>query len=199
MLSPRVLLVGAPAFVIALLGLAHPIFLNPETADRWQLVHLALLPAFPVLAGSFLHLLRRDAGVLAWVARVAAFGYAVLYGALDAIAGIGAPEQVRNVGAKAPIGDLYSVGDQLGHLGVYALALSAALTALIVWRRGRSALAPVAGALALICCVFFYRHHVFPPRGVLALLGMGVALVLLAIADSRGPEALPRRSRGDRL
>ena len=77
--SPRVLLVGAPAFLIALLGLAHPIFLTPETADRWQLVHLAFLPAFPLLAGSFFYLLRRDAGVLAWVARLAAFGYAVLY------------------------------------------------------------------------------------------------------------------------
>ena len=187
--SPRVLLVGAPAFLIALLGLAHPIFLTPDTADRWQLVHLAFLPAFPLLAASLLYLLRRDTGVLAWAGRVAAFAYAVLYGALDAIAGIGAPEQVRNVGAKAPIGDLYSVGDQLGHLGVYALALSAALTALLVWQRSRSALAPVAGALALFCCVFFYRHHVFPPRGVLALVGIGVALVLLAVADVSRPAA----------
>ena len=180
----RVLLVSAPALLIAALGLAHPVFLTPETADRWQLAHLALLPAFPLLAGSFLYLLRDQRGPVAWTARVAAFAYAVLYGALDAIAGIGAPEQVRN-NADAPIGDLYAIGDRLGHAGVVCLAVAAALTAALSWRRSRDPLALAGGALAVACCYPFYRHHVFPPRGVLALVGIGAALALLAVAETR--------------
>lgn len=181
----RVLLVAAPAGLLALLGLAHPIFLTPATADRWQHVHLALLVSFPLLAASFWALLRGERSPLSWLARVAALGYAVLYGALDAIAGIGASEQVRQArpGETPPIGALYDVGDRLGHLGVALLALAAAVTAYLAWRRRRHPLSLLGGAVVLVCCVPFYRFHVFPPRGVLALVGIGVGLVALAAAD----------------
>ncbi len=181
----RAALVALPAVLIALAGLAHPVFLTPETADRWRLVHLVLLPAFPLLAGSVLYLLRADRGPLAWVARVAAFAYAVLYGALDAIAGIGAPAQVAERGRSAPIGDLFRAGDQLGHLGVLALALALVLTAVVLWQRSGSSLALLGGALGAASCWWFYRDHVFAPRGVLALLCIGVGLVLLALSDAR--------------
>jgi hypothetical protein len=180
----RVLLVAAPAWVIALLGLAHPVFLTPATAERWQLVHLVLLPAFPLLGGSLLWLLRGDRSALGWAARVCAYGYAVLYGALDAIAGVGAPQQVRN-SPRPPIGDLYEIGDRLGHLGVVLLALGALLTGLLLWTRTRSPLALAGGAVVAAACVPFYRHHVFPPRGVLALVGIGIGLALLAAAQDR--------------
>ena len=176
--------VAAPAVAIGLLGLAHPVFLTPATADRWQAVHLLLLPAFPLLGLSFWHLLRRDRGALGWLGRGAAFAYAVLYGALDAIAGVGAPQQVRG-SADAPIGDLYVIGDRLGHAGVVALAVAAAVTGFLLRRRTRSPLVPAGTALVLAACPFFYRHHVFPPRGVLALLAIGAGLVLLAVADER--------------
>ena len=180
----RVLLVAAPAFAIAALGLAHPVFLTPDTADRWQLTHLLLLPAFPLLAGSFLWLLRAERSVLGWLARVAAYGYAVLYGALDAIAGIGAPQQVRNA-PRPPTGDLYEIGDRLGHLGVVLLAVAGLLTGLLLWLRGRSPLALAGGAVVALACIPFYRHHVFPPRGVLALVAVGLGLALLAAAPDR--------------
>jgi hypothetical protein len=180
----RVLLVAAPAWLIAVLGLLHPVFLTPATADRWQLVHLLLLPAFPLLGGSLLWLLRAERSAVAWVARCAAYGYAVLYGALDAIAGIGAPQQVRS-GPRPPIGDLYEIGDRLGHLGVVLLAVGGLLTGLLVWRRSRSPLAAVGAVVVALACVPFYRHHVFPPRGVLALTGIGAGLALLAAAQER--------------
>ncbi len=181
----RALLVGLPAFVIAGLGLAHPVFLTPATADRWRLVHLLLLPAFPLLAGSVLWLLRRATGALPWVARVAALGYAVLYGALDAIAGIGAPALVQERGRTAPIGDLFGAGDQLGHLGVLALVVALAVTGGVLLSRGGGAMAVLGAGIAVLSCPWFYLHHVFAPRGVLALVGIGVGCVLMALAEER--------------
>lgn len=182
MRSGRVLLVASPAFAIAVLGLAHPLFLTPATASRWQLVHLALLPLFPLPAGSLLWLLRGEWGGLGWTARVSAYGYAVLYGALDAIAGIGAPQQVRHA-SSPPIGDLYAIGDRLGHLGVLCLAIAAAATAGLVWQRSRSRLALAGGVLTTLACLPFYRYHVFPMRGVLAMAAIGAGLALITAAQ----------------
>lgn len=53
---------------------------------------------------------------MAWSARLLAAAYAVLYGALDAISGIGAGHQVvlaaRRRGARPPVEDLYAIGDR---------------------------------------------------------------------------------------
>ena len=185
----RALLVGLPAFVIAGLGLAHPVFLIPATADRWRLVHLLLLFAFPLLAASVLWLLRRATGPLPWVARVAALSYAVLYGGLDSIAGIGAPALVQARGRTAPIGDLFVAGDQLGHLGVLALVVALAVTGAVLLSRGGGLLAPLGAAVSAISCWWFYLHHVFAPRGVLALVGIGVGCVLMGLAEQRSTTA----------
>lgn len=184
--AARLLLVALPALLIGALGLAHPVFLEPETAERWRLAHLLLLPAFPLLAGSVLVLLRGERGPAAWGARALAVAYAVLYGALDAIAGIGAPQQVlgaveRGEG-RPPIEDLYEIGDRLGALGVYALAAAAALTGLVLWLRSRSPLAPVGAAVVVAACYPFLRHHVFPPRGVLAMVAVAAGLALLELS-----------------
>jgi hypothetical protein len=183
------LLVALPALVIAGLGLAHPIFLEPDTAQRWRLVHLLLLPAFPLLAASVWFLVRGEQGPAAWGARLLAVGYAVLYTALDTIAGIGAPQQVLRTSQRGdprpPIEDLYEVGDVLGRLGVYALAAAVALAALVVFLRTRSPLALLGAAVAVVACWPFLRHHVFPPRGVLAVLAVGLGLALLEAARGR--------------
>lgn len=185
------LLVALPALVVAALGLAHPTFLTPDTAERWRLAHLALLPAFPLVAGSVLFLLRGERGPASWGARVLALAYAVLYGALDSIAGIGAPQQVIRTAergdARPPIEDLYEIGDKIGAFGVYSLAGALLLTAAVLWLRTRSWLALVGGALGAAACEPFLRHHVFPPRGVLALVAIGAALALLEL--SRRPRA----------
>lgn len=185
------MLVGLPALVIAGLGLVHPVFLTPATADRWRLVHLLLLPAFPLVAGSVLWLLRRATGLLPWVARIAALAYALLYGALDSIAGIGAPALVQARGSSAPIGDLFVAGDQLGRLGVVGLAIALAATGVVLVARGGGALAVGGGALAAVSCWWFYLHHVFAPRGVLALVGIGIGCVLMGLAEERGARETP--------
>lgn len=189
------LLVALPALVIAAAGLFHPVFLTPDTAERWRLAHLVLLPAFPLLAGSVLVLLRGERGPAAWGARGLAVAYAVLYGALDAIAGIGAPQQVLGAERRGepgpPIGDLYEVGDQLGALGVYAFAAAGALTAVVLFLRTRSPLALAGGAVVALASYPFLVHHVFPPRGVLALVAIAGGLFLLEL--SRTAVRLPDR------
>jgi hypothetical protein len=182
-------LVAAPAVLAALVGLAHPVFLTPETAERWRLVHLLLLPLFPLVGAAVWLLLLGERGVLAWLSRGLALAYGVLYTGLDSIAGIGAGHQVVRTAERGdprpPIEDLYDVADPLGQAGVVALAASLLLAAVVVWTRGRSRAAVLGGVVAVACCYPFLRHHVFPPRGVLALAGVGAGLALLAVARSR--------------
>ena len=176
-------LVALPALVIAAAGLAHPLFLEPATAERWRLAHLVLLPAFPLVAVALFVVLRRERSPAAWGARALAVAYALLYGSLDTIAGIGAPQQVIRAAERGegrpPINDLFEIGDQLGHLGVLALAISAALAGLVLFLRTRSPLAPIGAAVIVAACYPFYRFHVFPYKGVLAMVAIGVGLALL--------------------
>lgn len=180
------LLVALPALLIAGIGLAHPVLLTPETAERWRLAHLLLLPAFPLVAVSVWFVLRSERGPAAWGARLLAAAYALLYGALDSIAGIGAPQQVIRTSERGdprpPIEDLYEIGDALGRLGVYALAAAAALAAVVLYLRSRNPLAPLGGAVVVLACWPFLQHHVFPPRGVLALVAIAVGLALLELS-----------------
>ena len=78
-----------------------------------------------------------------------------------------------------PIGDLYEVGDRLGHLGVLALGAAGLLAAAVVRARSRNPVALLGGGVVAVSCWPFWVHHVFPPRGVLAMVGIGVGLALL--------------------
>lgn len=183
------LLVALPALLVAAAGTTHPVFLTPDTAERWRLAHLVLLPLFPLAGASVWFVLRGEQGPAAWGARVLAFAYGVLYGALDSIAGIGAPQQVIRSSERGdpgpPIGDLYEIGDRLGHLGVYALAAAGLLTGLVLFLRTRSPLAVLGAVVLAAACYPFKVHHVFPPRGVLALVGVAVGLALLEASRQR--------------
>jgi hypothetical protein len=158
-------------------------------------VHLVLLPAFPLLGASVWLLLLGERGALAWIARGLAFAYAVLYTALDSIAGIGAPHQLQRSSARGderpPIEDLFEIGDRLGEPGVVALALSAVLAAVVLLRRGAGFLAPVGAVVAVAGSYLLLQHHVFPPRGVAGVLLVALGLALMAVAghhrSPRGP------------
>jgi hypothetical protein len=180
------LLVAVPAAAVALGGLAHPVLLTPETAERWRLVHLVLLPLFPLIGASVWLLLLGVRGAPAWAARILALAYAVLYTALDSIAGIGGGHQMARTAERGdprpPVEDLYDIGDPLGQTGVVALAAALALTAFVLWRRGGGLLAPLGGLIAVAGCYPFLQHHVFPQRGVAGLLAVAVGTALLAVA-----------------
>lgn len=177
------LLVALPALLVAAAGLAHPVLLTPDTAERWRLAHLVLLPLFPLVGVAVWFVLRGERGPAAWGARLLAGAYAVLYGALDSIAGIGAPQQVIRTTERGdprpPIEDLYEIGDRLGALGVYSLGAAALLAGAVLFLRTRSPLAVAGAVVVAAACYPFLRHHVFPPRGVLAMVAIGVGLALL--------------------
>jgi len=192
------LLVALPALAVAAAGLAHPILLTADTAEQWQLAHLVLLPLFPLVGAMVWVVLRGERGPATWGARLLAAAYAVLYSALDSIAGVGAPQQVirraEDGDPRPPIEDLYEIGDQLGALGVYALAAAGLLAGLVLWLRTRSPLAPLGAVVLAAACYPFLQDHVFPPRGVLALVGVAVGLALLEASRQR-PRAGARARR----
>ena len=177
------LMVAAPAVAVGLAGVAHPLLLTPSSAARWRDVHLVLLPLFPLLGGAVWVLLLGHRGALAWTARALGAAFALLYTALDSIAGIGGGQQVVSARARGsvrpPVEDLFSIGDSLGHPGVYALAGALALTAALL--PDRRAAVP-GGVVGVASCWLLLRHHVFPPYGVLGALGVGAGLALLAVA-----------------
>ena len=183
------LLVALPALLVAAGGLAHPDFLTPDTADRWLVAHLVLLPLFPLVGLALVWLLRGERGPVAAGARVLAYGWAVLYTALDAIAGVGLSWQVREAaerGEPGPnLGDAFFIGDRVGRPGALLLGAAGLLLALALVRHG---LLPVlGGVLVAVSSVVVYERHVFPPEGVLGMVGVGLGLALVAEGLRRQP------------
>jgi hypothetical protein len=83
--------------------LFHPAQLTPGTAEVWWQLHVVLLPVFPLLGAALVFLLRGARGSLLWLARIAAYGYAVFYTGLDTLAGIGAGLAVAAQPAGSPV------------------------------------------------------------------------------------------------
>lgn len=182
-------LVALPGLALAAAGLAHPHLLTVASARDWWTLHVALLPVFPLIPAALLLLLRGDGSPLAWAARIAGYGFAVGYTALDAIDGIGAGLVVDAAGAPqdAITARMFEIGDRLGRAGIWALVVAVVLTAAALWpRRGVWVLPGV--ALFLVGCRLFYVHHIFTPDGAwgMALIAAGTAA--LALAPERGTE-----------
>ena len=120
-LVPDIGLVVVAPLVLAGFGLVHPGGLRPDTAEMWAEMHIWLLPVWPLLAlGLFVPLWGRPrdgaAGVATLVAWVAAFGYAVFYTGLDAVAGIaaGIAEQHGGAQPRRVVNPLFGTGGELG-------------------------------------------------------------------------------------
>jgi len=123
--------VAGPALLLALAGLVHPHELTTGSAARWIDLHLLLLPVFPLLGVAHWLLLRKVHGPLAWQARLAAFGYANFYTALDVLFGIGMGALVQRYSERG----LPGVGS----------ALVAGAAALVASQWGLAALTAAAG------------------------------------------------------
>lgn len=196
LLRPRWLLpvvVAGPVALASLLGLAHPLFLTEQTAQRWRDLHLVLLPLIPLFGTSIWLLLLGRRGAWPWVARLLGAAFALLYTTLDSIAGIGAGAQTvaaaRRGAPRPPVDDLFGAGDPLGHAGVVALAAGFVVTAVLL--RERPLPAAAGGVLSTASCWLLLRHHVFPPLGVLGGLGIAAGLAVLSLAanGAAGPRA----------
>jgi hypothetical protein len=183
------LAVVTPPLVLAAIGLTHPHDLTPETAGWWTVMHIVLLPIFPLLGMAHWLLVRSVDGFLAWAVRVLAFAYVVFYGALDAIAGVATGTLVRNRASieqsamlSQQLASLSGVGNALGAIGVDAFLLASVLTSAIAYRRvGRRALP---GALVLVVASTSFLHsHIYWPNGVLTMLGLAVGFGLLTASE----------------
>jgi hypothetical protein len=180
---------AAPGIMLAVLGLFHPAQLTPHTATAWWQLHIVLLPVFPLLGAALVFLLRGERGWLPWLARVAAYAYAVFYTGLDTLAGIGAGLAVAAEPAGSIVAlDLIRVGDQLAVVGVTGFLVAALATATVLVRRDRLAAVPGA-ALLLPSSLVFLHSHIYWPVGGLAMLAAGVGCGLLEWRPGRSTSA----------
>ncbi|MDN5929858.1 MAG: hypothetical protein L0I24_02095 [Pseudonocardia sp.] len=180
--------VVAPGLLLSVAGLFHPRALAPSTAPLWWQLHVVLLPLFPLLAVALWLLWRGEPGPVAWAARIAAYGYAAFYTALDVLAGVGAGYLVdREQGGSQEANDLRALGNDLGMIGSWAFLVAAVLTAVVLVRRdGRAALA---GAVILFGGAANFLHgHVYWPSGGLAMLGVAGGCGWLAYAAGSRPD-----------
>ena len=184
----RVLVIAGPAVMLAGLGLTHPQELTAASASWWTTLHVILLPIFPLLAVSLWLLLRGVPGPVAWVGRIAAYGYATFYSVTDVLIGIGAGELTQFNTARGvqertvEVDRLFTVGNDLGWIGVWCFLVACAATALaIVVRVGRRAL-PGAVVLLVAGVLFTGGWHIYWPAGVVTMLVLAAGLGLLAVA-----------------
>lgn len=182
---------AVPGVALAGFSLIHPAFLGPSTAVSWWQLHIPLVPVFPLLGVPILIVLRGERGVVAWVARIAAYLYACLYTALDTVSGIAAGLVTERTGGGATVGDLFAVGDGLGHLGIGCLAFAILVSAALLAGRAGPWVVPGVAVL-LVACWGFLLHHIFSPEGTWSMLGFALGFALLAAA--RRP---PARRSGD--
>jgi hypothetical protein len=162
-----------------MLGLFHPGRLTPGTAEVWWQLHVVLLPVFPLLGAALVFLLRGERGPLPWVARIAAYGYAVFYTGLDTLAGIGAGLAVAAQPAGSPVAlDLIAVGNELAVIGVSGFLVAVLATSSVLVRRDGWAAVP-GSALLVAAAVVFLHSHIYWPVGGLAMLAAGVGCGLL--------------------
>lgn len=187
----RTVLLALPGVLLAGFGIVHPAALDAETAQHWSRLHVALLPVFPLLAAAQWALLDRAPYALRRVGRLAALGYAVFYGGLDAVDGIAAGAVVHAQHARGGVEDsLFAIGDPLGHLGAACFLLASVIIVATFARRVGRATIPGA-ALLLAGSILFLDSHIFWPVGVAAMLAIAAGMALLDLARQAPPSPEP--------
>ncbi|NLU72368.1 hypothetical protein HCC61_06695 [Streptomyces sp. HNM0575] len=188
------MLVVAAPLVLAGFGLGHPGGLRPHNAVHWAEMHIWLLPVWPLLAlGVVLPLWgrpRRDAtGAATVVALAGAFGYAVFYTGLDAVAGIGAgiAEQHGGGQRRKVVNPMFATGDALGQAGVWCLVVAVLAASVALCLRYGTARVLPGTAVLLVCCWSFFDSHIFHPRGVVTMLGFALGFALWVWAAAARP------------
>lgn len=199
MTPPRLVpvVLALPALALAVAGLFHPHTLVPATADRWYVVHVAGLLAFPLVGLALAWLVRGRQDPLAWVVRLTAYGFAVFYTALDVIYGVAAGDVTRDVAEgyrrSADFSAMLRTAVDLGEIGSWSLLACAA--ALVVDQLGRHGVAGLPALALLPGAWLVHRDHIFSPGGVVGMVLLGVATGLLArhLPQTRGPAEATKR------
>lgn len=178
-----VLLVAVPALLCGAIGLTHPPHLTVASAEHWRIMHLILIPIFPLI-GLAPWLIARRAGT--WFGRggaVLGYGFAVFYTSLDLLAGVGGGALVGS-GHPDATGQVFAIARVLGSIGVVSLALGAVLagTAAVII----AGLPAIPGALlATVGAVLVQPGHIYLGLGTVAMLLFAGGFVIMAWAVSR--------------
>lgn len=176
---------AAPGVLLGVAGLLHPMHLTAATAPRWTWLHVAGLFVFPLLGVALAVVVRGRPDPLAWLVRVAAYGYATAYTALDVVDGIGAGYVTWRLGAGTPrpqeLNYLFDIGGRLGHVGAWCLVVAALLVSLDLLLRRQRPLAAAAAAMLVGGALLVRADHIFVPWGALGmvLVGVGTAVAFL--------------------
>ncbi|HUQ58924.1 hypothetical protein [Lentzea sp.] len=191
----RTLLVALPGLVLAGIGLTHPHHLDASTAQWWQNMHIILAVVFPLLAAAQWVLLNDSPKYVRYPARAAAFGYAVFYGALDALAGIGGGAMTLANGGRSPADEpLFEIGNQLGHVGAWCFL--AASVAIAAWALLKHRLKAIPGAAFLLFGSFlFLDSHIYWPKGVLACACIAIGMAATSYASASGKAEIDGSTR----
>ncbi|PPF62897.1 hypothetical protein C5E11_09625 [Clavibacter michiganensis] len=191
-----VLLVSLPAVVCAAIGLLHPHHLTDATASIWQVMHLILIPLFPLVGLGPWLIARRSRRPMGWVAAVGGYGFATFYTSLDLLAGVAAGTlQLAGVTeGKAPV---YEVARALGLIGVVSLVVACLAATAAVAIRVRLRALP-GGVVAVIGACLVQPGHIYPGLGTAAmlLLAAGLTLLALAITSSMSSDRAPGTTKG---
>jgi hypothetical protein len=181
----RTLLVALPGLILAGIGLTHPHYLSADTAEWWQNMHIILALIFPLLGAAQWVLLDDSPKSVRYPARAAAFGFAVFYGALDALAGIGGGAMtLANGGRSAADEPLFKIGNQLGTVGAwcfFAASIAIAVCALL-----KHKLKAIPGAVLLLTGSFlFLDSHIYWPKGVIACTCIALGMAAISFVSPR--------------
>lgn len=172
-------MLSLPGVGLAIVGITHPTDLTHHSAEHWWVMHVVLLPIFPLLGLALVGVLmpRRDA--LARLILLLVYIYCLFYGALDVLNGIGAGFVVARDGSQESIPSLFAIGNDLATYGVWAFLVAAVIVAADQIYRHR--LAAVLPALLLVAgSISFLDSHIYRWRGVVTVLAIGVATGWLA-------------------
>ncbi|GAA2080940.1 hypothetical protein GCM10009821_21860 [Aeromicrobium halocynthiae] len=187
--------VTVPPLLIAAVGLSHPSPLTVEMAEHWQLIHTILLFLFPLVALGPWLVARRGSPAAAVVVGVVAYVYATAYTALDVLAGIaGGAIKAAEAGG---LGIIFPVAANFELVGGVALVLASALSVGIVSRALGWWVVP-GGVLVIASAWLHWQAHVYPPRGVLSMVGLAAGWGLLAWQLTRPGVAARDVARRDR-
>lgn len=181
----RLLLVTLPALVCAAVGLLHPAGLGPDTAQAWLVLHIVLLPVFPLVGLAPWLLTRGAPRVFRWAAAVLGYGFATCYTALDVLAGIGGGAMVLG-GRSEATGPLFRIADALASVGVISLVLGLLVAG--VAALATSGIRSLPGTLiAVIGAVLIDQGHVWFPLGTLAFVLLAAGCGIVALIPPRRP------------
>ncbi|MGW4208076.1 hypothetical protein ACWEIJ_08805 [Lentzea sp. NPDC004789] len=191
----RTLLVALPGLVLAGIGLTHPHHLDASTAQWWQNMHIILAAIFPLLGAAQWVLLADSPKYVRYPARVAAFGFVVYYGALDALAGIGGGAMtIANNGRSDADAPIFKIGNQLGTFGAwcfFAASIAIAVCALLKHR-----LKAIPGAVFLLVGSFlFLDSHIYWPKGVIACTCIALGMAATSYVSASGRSATDDSTR----